>query len=147
MNKPIDATDPMDGRRRCTAHARSTGERCGNRPIPGGTVCRFHGGAAPAVRRRAKLRLAELVDPAIGTLARVMVKGSRDQDKLRAAEAILDRAGHPRASRVEGQISVDDAREILIQRLLELRAMGGQSALSTRGEVIVAEIVDDGEGI
>ena len=134
----------MEARRQCTARARSTGERCGNRPIPGGTVCRFHGGGAPAVRRRARLRLAELVDPAISTLARVMVKAEKDSDKLRAAEAILDRAGHPRASRVEGHVSVDDAREMLIQRILELRAVALRELTALPvGEVVVAEVVDD----
>ncbi len=141
MNDPMEARDPMSGAPRCTAHARSTGERCGNRPIPGGTVCRFHGGGAPAVRRRARLRLAELVDPAIGTLARVMVKGARDQDKLRAAEAILDRAGFPRASRVEGTISLEESKQLLVEKLLQLRAGAPPAAL----EVLDAEVVDDDE--
>lgn len=142
----MEARDPMSGAPRCTAHARSTGERCGNRPIPGGTVCRFHGGGAPAVRRRARLRLAELVDPAIGTLARVMVKGARDQDKLRAAEAILDRAGFPRASRIEGHLSLEESREVLLERILELRA-GTSPALAAPAplEVVEAEVIEDDE--
>lgn len=142
----MEARDPMSSAPRCTAHARSTGERCGNRPIPGGTVCRFHGGGAPAVRRRARLRLAELVDPAIGTLARVMVKGARDQDKLRAAEAILDRAGFPRASRIEGHLSLEESREVLLERILELRA-GTSPALAapTPLEVVEAEVIEDDE--
>lgn len=142
----MEARDPMSGAPRCTAHARSTGERCGNRPIPGGTVCRFHGGGAPAVRRRARLRLAELVDPAIGTLARVMVKGARDQDKLRAAEAILDRAGFPRASRIEGHVTLEESRELLLQQLLAFRARERPlAAASTPAalEVVDAEVVDD----
>lgn len=144
----MEGANPMDGAPRCTARARSTGERCGNRPIPGGTVCRFHGGGAPAVRRRARLRLAELVDPAIGTLARVMVKGARDQDKLRAAEAILDRAGFPRASRIEGHVSVEESREMLLQRILELRAEGHPLAAASNPatlEVVDAEVVDGDE--
>jgi len=47
----------MEGR--CTATARS-GARCKRYPIPGGTVCRMHGGAAPAVRRKAEERLEEV---------------------------------------------------------------------------------------
>ena len=57
-------------RPRCTARSKGTGERCKQTAIPGGTVCRFHGGGAPSVKRKAALRLASLVDPAIGTLAR-----------------------------------------------------------------------------
>ena len=136
----------MSSAPRCTAHARSTGERCGNRPIPGGTGCRFHDGGATAVRRRARLRLAELVDPAIGTLARVMVKGARDQDKLRAAEAILDRAGFPRASRIEGHLSLEESREVLLERILELRA-GTSPALAAPAalEAVEAEVIEDDE--
>jgi hypothetical protein len=43
---------------RCTAKARTTGLRCKRRPIPGGTVCVIHGGAAPAVRAAAQRRVA-----------------------------------------------------------------------------------------
>lgn len=147
MSKPIEGTDPMEApRRQCTARARSTGERCGNRPIPGGTVCRFHGGGAPAVRRKAKLRLQELVDPAIATLGRVMVTAKLDRDKLRAATSILDRAGYPAATRVDARINIDEQRELLLERLLEVRgASRPELAESTESEVIVAEIVDEDE--
>lgn len=113
--------------------------------MQGGLRCRLHGGASPQARRKARLRLAELVDPAIATLARVMVNGARDQDKLRAAEAILDRAGHPRASRIEGALAIEDARAILIERLLELRANAPAALLapSLALEVVEAEIVGD----
>lgn len=77
-----------------------------------------------------------------------MVKGTRDQDKLRAAEAILDRAGFPRASRIEGHLSLEESREVLLERILELRA--GErpiTAAPTRAvlEVVEAEVVDDDE--
>jgi hypothetical protein len=45
------------GTARCIAH-RSNGEQCGNYPIRGGTVCRIHGGAVPAVKAKAAARLA-----------------------------------------------------------------------------------------
>lgn len=140
MDKPIEAHDPMETRRRCTARARSTGERCGNRPIPGGTVCRFHGGGAPSVKRKAALRLASLVEPAIGTLARVMIKGETHTVQMRAANSILDRAGITR-----GQPSLEDSRALLVEKLLQLRVRGvaEQDAIVRAGEVIDAEIVDD----
>lgn len=53
----MTSTDLAVTRRRCTATNRS-GERCGRAPIPGGTVCRVHGGAAPAVKAAAERRLA-----------------------------------------------------------------------------------------
>lgn len=46
------------GPQRCTAKAKSTGERCGNWPIRGATVCGVHGGRAKQVRAAAQRRLA-----------------------------------------------------------------------------------------
>lgn len=40
----------------CTGH-KSDGSPCGAHPIKGGTVCRVHGGSAPAVRAAAQRRL------------------------------------------------------------------------------------------
>ena len=41
----------------CTANAKGTGRRC-RRRVPGGGVCRFHGGAAPQVERQREARVA-----------------------------------------------------------------------------------------
>jgi hypothetical protein len=58
-------------------------------------VCRLHGGAAPQTQRAAKLRLLELVDPAIATLAKEMINPkARPIERVKAAEAVLDRAGY-----------------------------------------------------
>lgn len=35
---------------RCAATSKGTGQRCGKAPIPGGTVCRFHGGGSKKAR-------------------------------------------------------------------------------------------------
>lgn len=45
----------------CTAKAKSTGNRCTRPSVPGGTVCRFHGGAAKQVKAKAEKRVAEQV--------------------------------------------------------------------------------------
>lgn len=42
----------------CTAEAKTTGQRCGNKPIPGASVCRYHGGAGAQVMRKAEAREA-----------------------------------------------------------------------------------------
>ena len=42
---------------RCTAGARSTGDRCKRRAVPGADVCVIHGGAAPQVQAAARRRL------------------------------------------------------------------------------------------
>lgn len=48
----------VDPEKQCTAHAKHSGKRCKRAVVPGSTVCRFHGGDAPQVRRKAEKRLA-----------------------------------------------------------------------------------------
>lgn len=104
---------------RCTAKSKQAGRQCGNKAIPGGTVCRIHGGAAKQVQRKARLRLAQMVDPALTILARELVNpNSRPADRLRAVENVLDRAGFPRGQEIRG---ADDARELLTARLIAWR--------------------------
>ena len=40
----------------CSSVSRASGEQCKNRAIPGGTVCRFHGGASRHVKAKAAVR-------------------------------------------------------------------------------------------
>lgn len=105
------------GRLLCKAKSQRTGQLCGAFAVTGMTVCYVHGGATPQARSKAKLRLAELVDPAIATLAREMVNADSSADRQRAANSILDRAGWGRVTTIEA----GDARELLIQRLLSMR--------------------------
>lgn len=107
------------GAPRCTAKSTQSGERCKKARIPGTNVCGTHGGRAPQVQRKARLRLLELVDPAVGTLARIMVDGNaKHTDRLRAAENVLDRAGVPR--KVDMPDS-ETAKALLLERLLAMR--------------------------
>lgn len=108
-------TDPS---RQCTAKAKGTGNRCGKYAIPGGTVCKNHGGAASQVKNKAKLRLLEMVDPALKELNRIMLTGADDKVKLAAVKDILDRAGVPRQT--ETTVMVEDARDLLLLKLQEL---------------------------
>lgn len=115
--------DDETGRRRCTAKAKSTGNRCKRAPIAGGNVCSKHGASAPQVKRSARLRLAELVDPAIVVLGRALADPKvATSDRLRAVDAVLDRAGYPRRTTVD----VGDARERLTERIAQLREEGHQ---------------------
>lgn len=61
---PMADGDPMADTDRCTATASSTGERCKQPAIPGGNVCRFHGGSAEQVQKKAQERLDEMADSA-----------------------------------------------------------------------------------
>lgn len=93
--------------RRCTATVRSTGLQCKRAAIKGGNVCTSHGGAAPQVRKKARERLLDLLDPAIGQLAKLLNREDVDDAvRLRAVTALLDRVGYgPNA-----KITVDDKR-------------------------------------
>lgn len=62
-----DARDP----RRCNGTSKQTGKPCQLFPVPGATVCRFHGGGAPQVRAAARRRLAQ--QEAAASLAEVGV--------------------------------------------------------------------------
>lgn len=118
-----DEKDPMatpTPRRQCTAKNRR-GTRCEQAPIKGGTVCKTHGGSAPQVRRKAALRLQELIDPAIGVLAREMVTAEKSADRQRAANSVLDRAGVPRTATV---LDGDSAKALLAERIMAMRGEG-----------------------
>lgn len=86
----------------CTARSHRTGERCRRAAISGGRVCYVHGGNAPQVKRSARERINELIDPALNVLARlVTARGVMDRDSLRAAQDILDRAGYKPTEHLE----------------------------------------------
>ena len=70
----------------CTATSKTTGNRCTRPAIPGGSVCRYHGGAAPQVKAAAAARLRAMVDPALGALGYAMKGKHQDlRDALTAA--------------------------------------------------------------
>lgn len=112
---PVDS--PLQ-RAQCHAKSKQSGQRCQRPAIPGGTVCRFHGGEAPQVKQAAALRLARMVDPAIAVLAREMTSTTnKSADRIRAAENVLDRAGVPR----HVETDTETARRVLVERLVALR--------------------------
>lgn len=117
----------------CEATVKRTGQRCRRDAIAGGNVCIKHGGAAPQVKAAAKLRLAALVDPAIGVLAATMRERKKDtQAAVRAAIAVLDRTGHGPTLRTEltgadgGPIETNvSPRELLTRKMAELASQPG----------------------
>lgn len=114
-------TAPKDESRQCTAKAKSTQKRCQQTAIVGGRVCRMHGGSAPQVKRAAAVRMRDLIDPAIATLARVLVDPlSSETAKLRAVENVLDRAGMPRSHTID----TEQAKRALLERLEALAEDG-----------------------
>lgn len=123
---------------RCQSTNRAGGQ-CGRYSIPGGRVCVMHGGKSSHIRRAAKLRLLEMVDPAIATLAREMTnQNASSGERIRAAENILDRTGFSRTVNT----SSDEARLLLLDRLQRMAQSGD---LPTQGDVIDGEVVEDDE--
>jgi len=81
----------------CTAHSKQTKQRCRNGSIPGGAVCRFHGGAIPNVKRAAELRVREHLESLLPKgLKRYgkLVDSKQDQVALNTVKDLLDRTGH-----------------------------------------------------
>lgn len=71
---------------RCTAKSKTTGEQCRQPPVPGGEVCRFHGGKAPQVQQKAKERVA------VERAQRMVAKAGVDQDPIQHLLECLHRA-------------------------------------------------------
>lgn len=93
---------PIEGRdwskspvphRQCAGHKKN-GERCKNAAILGGTVCKFHGGAAKHVRNAARVRLANAADRMARELLNMATADNvSDSVKLAAIRDALDRGG------------------------------------------------------
>ncbi len=87
----MGTVDPK-GPARCRATSKTHGGQCKQPPIPGGTVCHYHGGAAPQVKLKAEQRLARLEVPAIDTMAYLMEQAhAYPSTAYQAARDVLDR--------------------------------------------------------
>jgi hypothetical protein len=143
-----NSTDP----RRCTALSRQTGKRCKNASIPGGRVCRYHGGAAPQVQKRVNERLRELEYPAIDALARMLeppspnnlyVAALRAGTVLNAAKTVLDRTEKLYIAKPPDDTLIDVTKlSTLLLRMLQAelqqiqqRQSQGVAAIPTHGRV------------
>lgn len=135
MTETQPMTDPTDGGRLCGSNrspkqleiARENGDpnpkpTC-SLPAGWGTDhvgvgrCKLHGGNTPNHKTAARLKLAELTDPAIAVLGRILVdQDATEAARLRAAENILDRGGYPRST----NFNAEAAREVLKGRLAGL---------------------------
>jgi len=106
----------------CSAHT-SAGDPCRSPAMMGQRVCRMHGGSTGQAKRKAKMRLAELVDPAISRLAEEMEEAEKSADRIKAANSILDRAGWGRIQKVE----TAEAKDMLRDRLAAMRKKSEES--------------------
>ena len=87
-----------------------TEEECEHPASAGAAVCEEHGGPA------ARVALADLINPAIRRLGE-LIHSHDERVALAASEAVLNRTGYGK----QMEITVTDAREVLLARLLEAR--------------------------
>lgn len=78
-------------KRKCHAHSSRTGKPCNNYAMAGCAVCKNHGGNAPQVKKKAKERLMELIDPALAALERNMRASAPPAVQVQAAREVLNR--------------------------------------------------------
>jgi hypothetical protein len=106
---PMSRPDPMSGPdpSRCKATSKQTGKQCGRPPIPGGTVCRYHGGAAPQVMAKANDRLTAYQDKAIDRLFQLAEQTEFPSTALGAVKDVLDRTMGKAQEKVDLNVTAD----------------------------------------
>jgi hypothetical protein len=131
----------LPARQKCI-RVKPDGTRCGNWPLTGQRICKFHGGNAPQNLARARLMMIELVDPSIKALRDVLFDPHAEhKDKVRAAVVVLDRCGigPEQILKVLG-IEEADPWQQAMHAFLELLP-----ASSEEHRVIAGDLADDDE--
>lgn len=80
---------------RCSATSKGTGQQCQHNAIPGGTVCRVHGGASKVITKATMKKIAQLslqAQQAKYELSRKTDIVEATQDSMDVSAGILDRA-------------------------------------------------------
>lgn len=101
---PMNSADPM--KPRCTATNRQ-GKQCGKSPIPGGTVCRMHGGAAPQVQAKAKERLSALYPAAVTVLGGLLEREQFPTVQFQASRFVIEQEVGKALERVDTTVDGD----------------------------------------
>lgn len=115
-------------KRQCIMRSPRTQQRCGSYAARGSMICDFHLRRDPMARAAAKDRLARMCEPAMAVLEDLMTSGVEDEVRLRAALAVLDRAGYS----PKMQLTVKDKREHLDEM--------NREELFARGRALAAEL-------
>jgi hypothetical protein len=104
----------------CTAVSKQTGKQCKAKATPGGTVCRWHGGAAGQVKAKAAVR-AELlgwglgdatVDPGEVLLRLVTQSAARAERYAMLLEEAYEAAERLKRSFDAGALEIDESKEM-----------------------------------
>lgn len=103
---------------RCEGHYKS-GPRCRREAVPGATVCRHHGGAAPQVRQVAAARIGNAADEMVKRLHAMLDDPAVEpRDKIKIAQDMLDRAGLNATEKLIVGVGEIDPVEALFRDLL-----------------------------
>lgn len=112
----------------CTAVSKQTGKQCEAKAIPGGTVCRWHGGAAGQVKAKAAVR-AELlgwglgdatVDPGEVLLRLVTQSAARAERYAILLEDAYEAAERLKRSFDAGALKIDESKEMAETALVKI---------------------------
>lgn len=103
----------------CVATSKQSGKRCRRAPIPGGSVCKIHGGGAPQVKAAAAKRLDELRPLALRRLEWLLEQEDYPSTMYQAVRDVLDRNDGRPAETVRMELDTVDAQ---LRRLDEGRA-------------------------
>lgn len=103
-----------------------TCDDCDRPASAGAAVCEEHGGPV------ARVALADLINPAIRRLGE-LIHSPDERVALAASEAVLSRTGFGK----QMEVTVGDAREVLLARLLEAR----QNYLNEQENTVAGEIL------
>lgn len=118
----------MDDSRRCTATAKSSGERCKRAAVRGGNVCSMHGGAAPQVKKKAQERLDEMADATTADIQRDIEDLQNEYENADEAgdkiailaemrklwKIVLDRTGHGPTEKRETELSGGNGSPLVV---------------------------------
>src|SRR5215217_8384307 len=104
----------------CQAISKQTGRQCKRKAIPGGTVCRWHGGAAGQVKAKAAIRAEVLnwglgdstVDPGEVLLRLVTQSAARAGMHAQLLEEAYEAAERLKRSFDAGALEVDESKEM-----------------------------------
>jgi hypothetical protein len=98
-----------------------------------------------AVIEAARMRLLDCSDDAVHTLEQLLQPGTAEGIRLKAATEILDRNGIRGGFEVDVQVEQkEDPADVLAKRLLQLRERHTEAQQLIHGDIVDADVVDDG---
>ena len=129
-----------DNENRCVAH-RKNGDRCLKIAIRGASVCRFHGGAAGHVKRKARERIQLAADRMARELLGIATDGQSEAVKLNAIRDALDRSGLGAKAEVSLELKPYEEMLMVIAGIATI-SRAEHRARQGRAPVIDAEVVE-----